>query len=408
MENYEYIAYEGFTGYASTYGQNKKIIPLSNIDFSKLKLVPPMVGDKPKWLDYNKKEWRNLYVTDGGFVIYNGVIVKNLENEPPVDAASFVQSSNIYSYAMDKNSVYYAGKRSAQLETIPRIALDKLVVIDGNYLTDGTHLYINGQYLGENNEFKLIKSKNYGHWCRPNLSQIASNKNFVFIDDSILKNADAKSFQIKRWIPELDYLSYTDKNGEHLYTYGKDSASVLALVDNMQPEQGLFLTKDKVFYVVSKDDDKPIKTSQMHEAKGVDPEKVIKMSEKIITEDLKKFYIFKNYFFNSGMWKTIDAINYKQLNHGMMLEDQDKIYFVDDSRGIYATHQKSGNYRELGKNFGRDDKYVYIAKTGKRFRTKNPEKACINSVYMLITSEGLYDEDGRFSENTGWPCGNYN
>ena len=180
---------------------------------------------KSQWRDQNfEDEGFSDYFTDGQSVVYQGEIMQNAPDKPPVDALTFEQGAS-FGFAYDRYSTYSKGKRAGEnprehpidSRTLDYMPKEEAFLMYKTFIYDANNLFsTKGVYLGSAKGLeKIASSAGSMTSCGEYYSLIYRTEAFILFNQNIL-DADPVSFQIIQWDGN-DILYYRDKNGTHRF-----------------------------------------------------------------------------------------------------------------------------------------------------------------------------------------------
>ena len=336
---------------------------VNNIDIKTLEIMAD------EFLIYLKDK-NGLYIllpTSGGFPadLDNGIISpKILKN---IDKQTFQLIGGKYS--KDKNSVYYIGKKIAEVnpknfkvlkdyiftdgknvylygEKKEEIDLQTLKFFDDNssYFFDKNNIYFQGDKL-ENADFKSFKIME---------SNFSKDKNNVYAGNEKIDGADAKTFQVidtyAGFARDKNYLYYSNeriKNSDP-YTFERVNEHLVRDKNQFYSNDGTVLNVDgksfqivkdyeKDYFMYAKDKNKAYyinfmdgKDEMVKELKGLNP-KNFKVLNPYYTKDDKKVYFSKEYADIQELQnvdvKSFEALYFENIeNKDDFGKDKNKVY----------------------------------------------------------------------------------
>jgi hypothetical protein len=379
------------------------ITKISGVNLKQFHRIIKNSRNEDPWLDGMRFNNDPNYFTDGQRVFWQGEIVTSSLDALPVNATSFTQPFEGYSFAADKHNIYFQGKRSDDNTAENKINIKKIKRLDEYILSDGVHLYHNGKYIGVAKGYKVIQTKGYGNGasCQQGVNIIARNIDSVFVDGVRIK-ADADSFSIKRWMPNT-LLDYHDKNGVHTYAYGANAAELSQTLNEKLGyiSQGFFVGRTTVSYTKSRN--KITSRWQLVTIPNINPEDFKQLSNRVGT-DGKKLYVLNGKMDDSSPLQlsviTLDAST--EISEPI-IEGSKHLYFINET-GVQV-FEKYGKFITLSDYFAYDNAYVYVFdsvyKAAQRFKTADVKQVKLednNYAYSkLLTAEGKYETDGTFT-----------
>lgn len=372
---------------------------LTGVNLARFHRVLPLTDDAKSWLDGIRYFNDPNYFTDNNQMFYNGKPMVNPVGAPAIDAKSFTQPFNNFSFAVDKFSIYYRGERTDANSGAKRVDLASLKPADEHILMDANNLYHAGKFIGVAQGFEVLKTQEYvvGSFCYQGNNVIARNRDTVFVN-GIAISTDVNSFKIKRWMPDI-LLDYTDKNGSHSYYYGLSEADVAKRLTERDEyvNQGFYPSRDKVFYT-KRLDSKSYRWTLV-EIPGTDPELFSLINARVATDGHQLYVLEGKMDGRSPLSLSVSTLDSPV---GKIAQPyvigQSNIYFINEN-GVQS-FELNGVFVPLNHYYAHDDKYVYVfdepykQRPVQRFRTSNiqmiklkePERADSD----LIMQEGIY------------------
>ncbi len=378
---------------------------LAGVNLAKFHRVLPLDKDPKSWVDGVRYFNDANYFTDNKQVLYNGQVLANSPDLPAIDAKTFRQPFNNFSFAVDKSSIYYQGKRTDDNTGAKRVDLSTLKPVDEHILMDANNLYHAGKFIGVADGYKVLKTQQYviGSYCSQGLNIIARNRDTLFVN-GIAIPGDADSFKIKRWMPDI-VLDYSDSLGSHTYGYGKTEQEIVAKLADQKEYvyQGFYPARDKVYYTKSVEP----KTFhwQLVDIPGVDPESFSIVNSRVAT-DGRQLYVLKGKLDGHSPLSlstiTLDS-SITQVSEPYVV-GLSNVYFIN--RDGVQIFDLQGKFVPLNDYFAHDDRYIYMFndpyhhRPVQRFKTKNAQAVRLKEPERidsdLITQEGIYLFGGEF------------
>ncbi|UGS39802.1 hypothetical protein G163CM_04870 [Pseudocitrobacter corydidari] len=230
--SYEYQLKDGETVYlydgdVLSHLPDVNYVRLSRIaDLSRPENKAPLVKINPDYW-YCEESCEHAYVSDGRYVLWAGKIIRNPENTPRVDAATFQAFGE---FAADKKSLYFNGERTDSNLGDKRVDMATLEATEiYGLLKDKNNLYFMGRWLADATGFEVLAWSDDAEQGsllydparhRDVNDSLARTATQVFVNGAPI-NTDADTFEVVRWMPG-SLLIYRDKNGEHEYTIGDE------------------------------------------------------------------------------------------------------------------------------------------------------------------------------------------
>ena len=297
---------------------------VNNIDIKTLEIMAD------EFLIYLKDK-NGLYIllpTSGGFPadLDNGIISpKILKN---IDKQTFQLIGGKYS--KDKNSVYYIGKKIAEVN--PK----NFKVLKDYIFTDGKNVYLYGE---KEEEIDLQTLKFFD-----DNSSYFFDKNNIYFQGDKLENADFKSFKIM----ELNFSK--DKNNVYAGNEKIDGADAktFQVIDTYA---GFARDKNYLYY-------------SNERIKNSDPYTFQRINEHLVRD--------KNQFYSKGKvldvdGKTFQIVKDYEKDYFMYAKDKNKAYYINfmDGKDEMVKELKGlnpKNFQVLNPYYTKDDKKVYFSK----------------------------------------------
>ncbi|MBK5143596.1 DKNYY domain-containing protein [Budviciaceae bacterium BWR-B9] len=404
---YRYKAKNGMLLYEKTNINQtpSEVNRLKNVNLKAFHRVHSLSKNNKNWIDGVRFFGDPNYFTDNVRVFFDGEILTNSPEEPAVDAKSFTQPFDNLAFAVDKFSIYYQGKRSDNNTGISHVDLATLKLIDSYIMMDKNNLYHAGQYIGVSKGFQVLKSKAYGDGasCHHGDNIISRNMNKVFVD-GIPISADADTFKIERWMPNI-LLDYSDKNGLHSYYYNNTEQEVKNLLaqDVEYLTQGFYLSRSKVYYTQSQN--RKTREWQLTEIPDANPEFFKVINQRVATDE-NHLYILKGEFDSqSQLSLQTMTLNSPPEQTSMPYHiEPSNIYFIN--QGGVQKFTLDGEFISLSDYFGHDDRHIYIfgpsytRTPARQIKTNDIHKIQLTdpdyAYSNLLTAEGIYLYDGGF------------
>lgn len=426
----EHNAYQPW-GKGAVYMQagEENVIALPELNFKRLRRLPNLAVDyaHPKgWkeeppltdltTDYVYQGAQSTYSqyayhSDGRYIVYAGKVMYNPPGTPPVDIPSFQAFD---SFAADKNSLYYEGKRTGDNSTERPVNVAMLRKIDfdsrwrpdwlGLILRDDRYLYVNGHRLDEPDSFTVLAQKSwdqrgkfsaafnpcvampFGPW-----DTLARTRTRLIINGEPLK-ADPDTFSIVRWMPG-SLLTFRDKNGLHRYVVNQGN---LEWDEDTHKHCNAFnLLEKRVLWRKGPD-------CQQAEIPGLDPEQFHPLSETVAQYQDKLYVITKT---DSDEKKleivtldnpnlTIDKRFNAGRNHGYLLTrhgyQPGGLQVFESTGTLILMDYRVPDEKEAHLNdnpylrnwFARDDRYVYVFDGTQLWRYPTPDSKAVRVTWF--------------------------
>lgn len=402
---YRYMLHQGQFVYAqigqpgSTQEKIEVQFVVNNANQAKFRSVAISPNKTNAWDDGNHFHQAANYFTDSERVYWNGVVLNNPTDAPKVDAASFVQPFWAVAFAADKNSLYFNGVRTDDNTGEWPLDVAALKQLDEYVMSDGHHLYHDGKKIGAANGYQVIKTQNYGGdaVCWAGHYVIARNASQVFVDGNPI-DAHPDSFRIKRWMPKL-LLDYVDQTGAHTYRYGLSEAQFnerLRREEKASFSPDFVAAREKVLYPVDYNPQAELWNSMA--LPNVDPEKFVEINQRVGTDGLSLYELQGDLDKEKPLRLKVTALDEPNLKMSEPLTvGRSHVYFINDE-GV-RTYAYVGRWVPINESFAHDDQYIYIIRTGQRFKTANAQAVKLenpNDDSLLSTAEGFYGRDDQF------------
>ncbi|TLI96879.1 DKNYY domain-containing protein [Escherichia sp. E4385] len=329
---------------------------LSGINKENLREAADLNGKQEEYFDSDRSDIDDEHfhwVTDGHVMLWRGNRVINPPGTPVIDIASFRAYDR---FAVDKNSIYFDGKRVASNNGVDLATLKMNSGRNSTTLTDKNTLYLKGIPQGSASGMTLLGEKSWDrspefdrHYKRDNSSDILIRfANKIYLNGDPI-NADADSFQLIRWYPD-SLLIYRDKRGMKRLSFGRgagrlpkvDCATFMLNEDNVQWSNTYNRSNDCVKETLP----------------GVDPEQFHLLTERI-AQYQDRLYVVKMSFFGEEDLEII-KLDTPDLQIDSRLSAGEKHgYFIHlykpGSVQVFETFGKM----HVDKKLGWDDRYVY-------------------------------------------------
>ncbi|EAT1878857.1 hypothetical protein DIK40_22040 [Salmonella enterica] len=381
------------------------------------------------------------YYSDGRVILYGGKIMRNPPGTPSVDVASFRAFGKI---GVDKNSLYYEGKRTDDNGGENRVNLQSLRKVEfssqwkpdlmGLTLRDDRFLYVEGHRLSDPGSFTVLAQKPwdqrgkfsatfnpcvavpFGPW-----DTLARTRTKIMLNGELL-DADPDTFSVVRWMPG-SLLTWRDKNGLHRYVLNQNN-----LDWDMQIEKhcdAFNLQEKRVLW-------RKGPGCKFAEIPGLDPEQFHPLSNAVAQYQDRLYAIRKTEFGENQLdVVTLDNPNLvidKRFNagryHGYLLTKTRSDFKEEDGLQVFEsagplilmdyhvpgeTEAHLGDSPHYKKWYARDDRYVYAFDGAQlwRYPTPNPKALCVKWQttysgygywvdYRIAQLDGALMEDGSF------------
>lgn len=345
------------------------------------------------------------YHSDGRYIVFAGNIMRNPAGTPPVDLPTFRAFD---SFAVDKNSLYYEGKRTGDnsldkpvdVATLRKVDFDSKWKPDwlGQILRDDRFLYVNGHRLEEPDSFTVLAQKTwdqrgkfsaafnpcveapFGPW-----DTLARTRTQVIINGQPLK-ADPDTFAVVRWMPG-SLLTFRDKNGQHRHVINQGN---LKWDEDLSKHCNAFnLLETRVLWRKGPD-------CQQAEIPNLDPEQFHPVSDTVAQYQDRLYVITKSERGEKQLETvTLDTPNLtidKRFNagrgHGYLLtrnNDQTGLQVFKSVGPLILMDYRVPGEKEAHLNdhpylrrwFARDDRYVYMFDGAQLWRYPTPDSKAV-------------------------------
>ncbi|EAX8689916.1 hypothetical protein AH433_20525 [Salmonella enterica] len=373
------------------------------------------------------------YYSDGRVILYGGKIMRNPPGTPSVDVASFRAFGKI---GVDKNSLYYEGKRTDDNGGENRVNLQSLRKVEfssqwkpdlmGLTLRDDRFLYVEGHRLSDPGSFTVLAQKPwdqrgkfsatfnpcvavpFGPW-----DTLARTRTKIMLNGELL-DADPDTFSVVRWMPG-SLLTWRDKNGLHRYVLNQNN-----LDWDMQIEKhcdAFNLQEKRVLW-------RKGPGCKFAEIPGLDPEQFHPLSNAVAQYQDRLYAIRKTEFGENQLdVVTLDNPNLvidKRFNagryHGYLLTKTRSDFKEEDGLQVFEsagplilmdyhvpgeTEAHLGDSPHYKKWYARDDRYVYAFDGAQLWRYPTPNPKALRVKWQTTYSGYGYWVDYRIAQLDG-------
>ncbi|EMX3689490.1 TPA_asm: hypothetical protein GB052_20440 [Salmonella enterica subsp. enterica serovar Schwarzengrund] len=373
------------------------------------------------------------YYSDGRVILYGGKIMRNPPGTPSVDVASFRAFGKI---GVDKNSLYYEGKRTDDNGGENRVNLQSLRKVEfssqwkpdlmGLTLRDDRFLYVEGHRLSDPDSFTVLAQKPwdqrgkfsatfnpcvavpFGPW-----DTLARTRTKIMLNGELL-DADPDIFSVVRWMPG-SLLTWRDKNGLHRYVLNQNN-----LDWDMQIEKhcdAFNLQEKRVLW-------RKGPGCKFAEIPGLDPEQFHPLSNAVAQYQDRLYVIRKTEFGENQLdVVTLDNPNLvidKRFNagrhHGYLLTKTRSDFKEEDGLQVFEsagplilmdyhvpgeTEAHLGDSPHYKKWYARDDRYVYAFDGAQLWRYPTPNPKALRVKWQTTYSGYGYWVDYRIAQLDG-------
>ncbi|WP_080096390.1 hypothetical protein [Salmonella enterica] len=373
------------------------------------------------------------YYSDGRVILYGGKIMRNPPGTPSVDVASFRAFGKI---GVDKNSLYYEGKRTDDNGGENRVNLQSLRKVEfssqwkpdlmGLTLRDDRFLYVEGHRLSDPGSFTVLAQKPwdqrgkfsatfnpcvavpFGPW-----DTLARTRTKIMLNGELL-DADPDTFSVVRWMPG-SLLTWRDKNGLHRYVLNQNN-----LDWDMQIEKhcdAFNLQEKRVLW-------RKGPGCKFAEIPGLDPEQFHPLSNAVAQYQDRLYVIRKTEFGENQLdVVTLDNPNLvidKRFNagryHGYLLTKTRSDFKEEDGLQVFEsagplilmdyhvpgeTEAHLGDSPHYKKWYARDDRYVYAFDGAQLWRYPTPNPKALRMKWQTAYSGYGYWVDYRIAQLDG-------
>ncbi|EBB3773244.1 hypothetical protein D1D33_19860 [Salmonella enterica] len=373
------------------------------------------------------------YYSDGRVILYGGKIMRNPPGTPSVDVASFRAFGKI---GVDKNSLYYEGKRTDDNGGENRVNLQSLRKVEfssqwkpdlmGLTLRDDRFLYVEGHRLSDPGSFTVLAQKPwdqrgkfsatfnpcvavpFGPW-----DTLARTRTKIMLNGELL-DADPDTFSVVRWMPG-SLLTWRDKNGLHRYVLNQNNLDWDMQIEkhcdafNLQEKRVLWRKGPGCKFV---------------EIPGLDPEQFHPLSNAVAQYQHRLYAIRKTEFGENQLdVVTLDNPNLvidKRFNagryHGYLLTKTRSDFKEEDGLQVFEsagplilmdyhvpgeTEAHLGDSPHYKKWYARDDRYVYAFDGAQLWRYPTPNPKALRVKWQTTYSGYGYWVDYRIAQLDG-------
>ncbi|EAQ2364738.1 hypothetical protein PTA77_004232 [Salmonella enterica] len=373
------------------------------------------------------------YYSDGRVILYGGKIMRNPPGTPSVDVASFRAFGKI---GVDKNSLYYEGKRTDDNGGENRVNLQSLRKVEfssqwkpdlmGLTLRDDRFLYVEGHRLSDPGSFTVLAQKpwdqrgKFSATFNPCVAvpfdpwdTLARTRTKIMLNGELL-DADPDTFSVVRWMPG-SLLTWRDKNGLHRYVLNQNN-----LDWDMQIEKhcdAFNLQEKRVLW-------RKGPGCKFAEIPGLDPEQFHPLSNAVAQYQDRLYVIRKTEFGENQLdVVTLDNPNLvidKRFNagrhHGYLLTKTRSDFKEEDGLQVFEsagplilmdyhvpgeTEAHLGDSPHYKKWYARDDRYVYAFDGAQLWRYPTPNPKALRVKWQTTYSGYGYWVDYRIAQLDG-------
>ena len=178
-------------------------------------LQPGAVAQRELWQDGLSYQYP-AYFSDGNKVVWQGTVLQNPLNTPPVDVASLRQPFADSAFAFDTVSLYFRGIWTG---LNPGLDIDHLQKLGRYLISDGQYLIYRGSMVGKAAGYELLdtlSNEQEGDLrCDAWPHEVARTRENVYLNGMPL-DVDPAHFKVTRWLPKSGTLYYRDQFGQHV------------------------------------------------------------------------------------------------------------------------------------------------------------------------------------------------